>query len=439
MLKGIATLAFLSPHDEAPMRPTHLLPLVALILWPTPISKAEGFALRDGDRVVFLGDSITAARTYGKIIENYTLLRYPDRKVRFVNAGVGGDTAAGGLKRLQRDVFAHKPTVLIVAYGVNDIGWGTKADDEHKKAYLDGIHGIVEACKKRGVRVYICSAAVTAEDPARAEAGFLQKMCDEGMQLSRSLGGQAIDVQRTMRGIQRSIRAANAKVADKAKHDSLHTADGVHLNDLGQLAMAFAILKGLCAPADISSVAIDADGAKLTTAKGCKITGLASKDGALEFTRLDEGLPFNYGIFYGLNYRYIPVPNELNRYLLTVTNLPKGQYEVSADGRSAGVFTANQLAAGVNIASTTPDPWQPGGPWNAQANVLKLLTDARHEAVSANTHLRVYLPGSPASEELGHQAAEFDDKIVAMQRSVAKPQAYRFEIKRYDPPKKDGK
>src|SRR4051794_20497513 len=58
------------------------------------------FAIRDGDTVVFLGDSITAARTYGKIIENYTLLRFPNRRVRFINAGHGGDTAAGGLARL---------------------------------------------------------------------------------------------------------------------------------------------------------------------------------------------------------------------------------------------------------------------------------------------------------------------------------------------------
>src|SRR5215210_2745971 len=133
---------------------TGLALLVVALIAPVPV-RAE-YALRDGDTVVFLGDSITAARTYGKLVENYTLLRFPDRKLRFVNAGVGGDTAAGGLKRLKRDVFSHKPTVVIVAYGVNDIGWGLKADDEHKKAYLEGVRGIVEACKKREVRVYIC-------------------------------------------------------------------------------------------------------------------------------------------------------------------------------------------------------------------------------------------------------------------------------------------
>jgi hypothetical protein len=338
-------------------------------------------------------------------------------------------------------VFAHKPTVLTVAYGINDIGWGLKADDTHKKAYLDAVRGIVEACKKRGVRVYICSAAVTAEDPAKSEDGYLKKMCDEGMALSCSLGGEAIDLQGTMRGIQKKMWAANGKVSDKAKHDTLHAADGVHLNDLGQLAMAFCILKGLGAPADVSSVTVNADGVKLVAAKGCAVTELASKDGSLHFTRLDEGLPFNYGIFYGLNYRHVPVPDELNRYLLTVTSLPKGRYEVTADGRSAGVFSAEQLAAGINIASTTPDLWQPGGPWNAQANLLKSLTEARHEVGTANVLSRALLPGSVAAGELEKQAAAFDDKLVEMQRTVAKPRPYHLVIKLHEPPagKKDGK
>src|SRR5438270_12355892 len=200
------------------MRPA--TPLLLALLGPlafglAPCRAADDFAVRDGDTVVFMGDSITAARTYGKIIENFTLLRFPRRKVRFVNVGIGGDTAAGGLKRLERDVFAHKATLLTVAFGVNDIGWGVRADAEHKKQYLDAIRGIVEECKKRGVRVYVCSAAATAEDPDRAETGFLQTMCDEGMAISRSLGGGAIDLQRGMRAIQRKVKAANERVTDK--------------------------------------------------------------------------------------------------------------------------------------------------------------------------------------------------------------------------------
>ena len=111
------------------------------------------FALRDGDRV-FLGDSITTAQRYDRIIENYTLLRFPKLCVQFFNAGKGGDTAAGGLARpraasrglarLERDVFARKATVAIMVFGTNDIGWGVKADEEHRQKYFADIRGIVE-------------------------------------------------------------------------------------------------------------------------------------------------------------------------------------------------------------------------------------------------------------------------------------------------------
>ena len=182
--------------------------LLLTLLWLTAAPIHAEFALKDGDTVVFLGDSITAARTYGKIIENYTLLRFPERKVRFFNMGKGGETAESVVTRLEGDVLSLKPTVLTVAYGVNDIGWGMKADEEHKQRYLKGIRTIVEQCRKRSVRVFICSAAVTGADPNKSENDFLEKMCDEGMRLSEELGGRLIDVRRTMRSIQKRVWAA---------------------------------------------------------------------------------------------------------------------------------------------------------------------------------------------------------------------------------------
>lgn len=406
--------------------------LVLLIanLVASPGVRAEDFALRDGDTVVFLGDSLTAARTYGKFIENYTLLRFPNRKVRFVNAGFGGDTAEGGLKRLERDVFAHKATVLTVAYGTNDIGWGVYADDEHKQKYLDAVRGIVTACCERGVRVYLCSAAVTAADPAKSEESFLQRMCDEGMALSKSLGGGAIDVQRSMREAQKRVALWNQKVNTKedAKKDSLHVADGVHLNDLGQLAMAFAILKGLGAPADVSSATIDFADSRLVAAEGCDVTKISREGERLEFTRRDEGLPFNHGIFFALHYRFVPVPSELNRYLLSVKNLPTGKYDVSADERAVGSFTAAQLSEGVNIASTTADAWQPGGPWNAQADALVYLTNARSELAVANLLGRLHLSNSPVVEELATASQPTNERLEELQRLIAKPRPYRFVV-----------
>ncbi len=395
---------------------------------------ADDFALRDGDSAVFLGDSITAARTYGKIIENYTLLRFPERKIRFHNAGQGGDTAEGCLSRLERDVFVRNPTVLIVAFGMNDIGWGVKADAEHKKRYLDAVKTIVERSQKRKVRVYLCSAAITGADPAKSENDFLQKMCDEGMEISRKMGEKSIDVQRTMRGIQAKVWAYNDKLKDPAKKISLHAADGVHLNDLGQLAMAYAILKGLDAPAEVSSAQLDASDPKRITVSGCKISNIVMKDGRLEFSRLDERLPFNYGLFYALNFIWVPVPDHLNRYMLTIGNLSQDRYELIVDERKVGTFTKQALAKGINIASATGDAWQPGGPWDAQAQILKALTDARHQLATAQMLGNAYIKEGRLPLQIALNAARTDDELVALQHIAAGPRPYRFVLRPVTPP-----
>jgi hypothetical protein len=160
------------------------------------------------------------------------------------------------------------------------------------------------------------------------------------------------------------------------------------------------------------------------------VTDLTGTEGGLTFTRRDRGLPFNGGLFYALHYRFVPVPEGLNRYLLRVEHLPPGRYAVRADGRGLGTFTAGQLAAGVNLASATADAWQPGGPWDAQASVLKALTEARHQLAVAGVLSRAYFPGRPLPERLGPQAARTDEEIVALQRLAAQPRPYRFAVSR---------
>lgn len=393
----------------------------------------DDFALRDDDIVVFLGDSITAGRTYGKVVENFTLLRFPERSIRFINAGKGGDTAEGGLKRLERDVFGRGATVLTVAYGINDIGWGVWADDEHKKRYLDAIRGIVDACKARDVRVYVCSAAITAQDPDKAETGFLTKLCDEGMALAKSLGAAGvIDVQREMRAVQRRVLEFNARNQGNPtfKHESLHVADGVHLNELGQLAMAYAILKGLRAPADVSAATLDAQPLRAVSSQKCKVSGLQGDAEGVEFDRLDDGLPINFGLFGALNYRFVPIPEELNRYLIQVVHLKPGRYDIFADGRKLGTFDQEQLSQGVNISSSTPDAWEPGGPWDVQASVLQSLTDARHNLVISQVYARTYQPDSAERRQVEEHAKRVNEEIERLQRNAAKPKPYHFAIRK---------
>ncbi len=394
---------------------------------------AADYALRDGDTVVFLGDSITAARRYDRVIENYTLLRFPQRQVRFINAGKGGDTMAGGLARLDRDVFDHGATVLFVAFGFNDIGWGVSADDAHKQTYLDSLRGIVERCQARKVRVFICSAAIGSLDPAKAEEGFFQKMCDEGLALARSLGAGTVDVQRGMREIQRRVLAFNSTLKDGLGRETLHAADGVHLNELGQQALAFTILKSIGAPADVSAASVDARGGKLLSATGCAVTNVRIAESTLEFDRLDEGWPINFGTFGALNFRFVPFHSELGRYLLTVTNIAPGKYDVLAGGRALGVFDAAALVRGVNLCSHTADAWEPGGPWDAAAATLKMVTDARYEIAYTPVQEGLFMKEHPELQRLQGGAKALNEQIETYQRQLAKPVKIHFLIRPAQP------
>src|SRR5689334_22497821 len=70
------------------------LPGAIFLLLALAISAFAGeFQIRDGDRVVFLGDSITEQRLYTTYIEAYALTRYPTWKLSFRNVGWGGDTS----------------------------------------------------------------------------------------------------------------------------------------------------------------------------------------------------------------------------------------------------------------------------------------------------------------------------------------------------------
>ena len=108
------------------------------------------------------------------------------------------------------------------------------------------------------MRVFICSEPITNDAPDKAENGFLQKMCDDGLPLACALGTGAIDIQRPMHEVQKRVLAHNKTIKDSARHVKLHAADGVHLIELGHMAMSFTILKGFGAPADVSSAKVDA-------------------------------------------------------------------------------------------------------------------------------------------------------------------------------------
>lgn len=81
--------------------------------------------LKDGDRIVFLGDSITQPRDgYVSIAEQMISALAPDVRVKCINAGIGGNKITDALGRVEKDVIVHNPDWVTVSIGINDVWHG---------------------------------------------------------------------------------------------------------------------------------------------------------------------------------------------------------------------------------------------------------------------------------------------------------------------------
>jgi acyl-CoA thioesterase I len=103
--------------------------------------------------VIFLGDSLTAGlglpadQAYPALLERQ--LRADGLPVRVLNAGVSGDTSAGGLRRL-RWLLAQHPAVVVVGLGANDGLRGTAVPEIESN-----LSQIVAAARRSGARVLL--------------------------------------------------------------------------------------------------------------------------------------------------------------------------------------------------------------------------------------------------------------------------------------------
>jgi lysophospholipase L1-like esterase len=365
--------------------------LLSMVVFCAPLGAlAQGpsgdFALQDRDTVVFLGDSNTQWGSYPKDVENYTVLRYPGRRIRFVNAGLDGDMTSRAYFRLDRDVFGAGATVVFVLLGINDISWGNYADSTFRQTFLDYTVKIVDACRDHHVRVYVLSYPVTAaavgvkaNDPysrflgslSATDTSLLQRLGDQAMSLARAHGALTIDIQREMRRI---VEAA-------PKGTRFHQDDGVHLNEFGNQALGFALLRGLGAPRQVSSVEIDAKNLKVT-AESTVVTAVKRNGETLEFTRLDHALPLTFWTPLersGASMERIFEP--INGFFLTFRNLPQGsRFELKVDGivMSPGCgFRTDELGRRLNLATLSSSYYSPRGPWAHQAIALGRITESK--------------------------------------------------------------
>jgi lysophospholipase L1-like esterase len=394
--------------------------------------KAEGpFAIKEGDRIVFYGDSITDQRLYTTFVETYIVTRFPALNVSFIHSGWGGDRVTGGGggpidHRLVRDVFAYKPSVVTVMLGMNDASYRA-FDQKIFDVYAKGYQHLVESLKTNlpGVRITLIQPS-PYDDVTRKptfEGGYNQVLIRYGdfvKNLAEKEGAAVADLNTS---VVAAVKKAT-EISSSGAQDLIR--DRIHPGPAGQLLMAEALLKAWNAPALVASVELDAASAKIVKEDNTKVDSL-HVNGTISWTQHDLALPMpidlkNSGI--ALAVKASDVEEALNRETLKVQGAPASKYALKIDGEDIAELTKEQLAAGVNLAELNT-------PMNRQAKAVHDLT-LQHNNLHFQRWRTMQVPyerrGYPglAKAIAGLDALEAD--MVAEQRAKAKPVPHNFEL-----------
>ena len=387
--------------------------LSAFLLAPLTSARAAdpgAFFLRDGDTVVFYGDSITEQQHYGRDIETYVLTRYPNLHVRFINSGWTSDVVSGGKggpaeTRIKRDVLPYHPTVVTILLGMND-GEYTHFKQSNYDAYSAGLTVLVDRLTKElpGVRLTLLSPTFYDENaPGSRHFHGYNDVLLKFRDFVKTLGGR-----RDILAVDLNAPLAEATRLGRA-HDPRFTLvpDGIHPNEAGQAIMAAAILKAWRASAGPTEVTLDPSSPTPATTP-------------LPWPLPDKAAP---------SFTVSPLPGALDLFRLRAADLKPGTYDLLVDGKPVKTVTKQDLQAGVDLTRL------PALPQNKQAARVRDLVQSRLDAWrylwNTGPNAIAHKGDAPSPSEVAALTAidQWLDDRRDRAREAAQPQTHTFSLR----------
>jgi lysophospholipase L1-like esterase len=221
--------------------------LAAFLFSPFAAADERGaLKVHKGDRIVFLGDSITQAGNdhatgYVVLIRKALEEKY-GKDVEVIGAGISGNKVPDLQKRLDRDVLSRKPTLVVIYIGINDV-WHGESDPKRgtlPDAYRDGLEDVISRIKEAGARVLVCTPSMIGErsDGSNKNDTRLDKYAEISRSVARKLKVPVCDLRQSFLDKLKKVNPGN-------NDRGVLTPDGVHLNDTGNAFVARVILDSL--------------------------------------------------------------------------------------------------------------------------------------------------------------------------------------------------
>ncbi|RZM17856.1 MAG: hypothetical protein EOO88_42240 [Pedobacter sp.] len=331
---------------------------------------------QQGDRVAFVGNSITDNGHYHSYIWLYYMTRFPNRRVEIMNGGIGGDDVKNITARIDEDVFARKPNIMTLTFGMNDSGYmeyfapdaAEKSKQKIQMCY-DRYQILEQKLKDHPEIKKIIIASSPYDQTAQIEKKPYPKKNDAIIEIAKFQEASAKNNNWGFIDFQHPMTAINIREQQTNPAFTLCGRDRIHPDNNGHMVMAYLFLKGQgLTDYDVADVNIDAAGKKVRKVVNCTITNLVSTKTSVKFDYLANALPFPVDtIAHGFEQvtppaealKVVPFINEMNKEMIYVNSLDAGSYTLKIDGRPLGKWTAAEYAKGINLATLVNTPLPP--------------------------------------------------------------------------------
>src|SRR5688572_11925420 len=124
--------------------------------------------LKAGDRIIFFGDSLTAlagkeapkehvTKGYVRIVRETLETKHASKNIEVDWVATGGHTVPDMIKRVDNDLLAKKPTIVVIQIGCND------ARRIPKETFKTSLEALIDKIQQAGVQVVQCTLTSVGE------------------------------------------------------------------------------------------------------------------------------------------------------------------------------------------------------------------------------------------------------------------------------------
>lgn len=390
-------------------------------------------ALKPGDRVALIGDSITAQKNYTRYVEIYLLTASGVADLDVAQFGWPGERASDWAGRWRTSTAWFKPNVVTTCYGMNDGAYRSFTPDIGD-AYRQATTTYVTAMKSAGVRELVIGSPGVVDTTTFRNPTSPAVYNDNLGQLG--LIGRGIAEEQHVRSADLHQPLLGAMTRAKAAYGADYPVaggDGVHADENGHLVMAGALLQALGCDGAIACITFGADGTASASA-GHAVVHTAKHEVELASTRWPFVL-MGDGKAPTSNRSIAPFTDfieRLDRFVVVMPSCTWAKATITWGSQSVTINGA-QLKAGVNLmALFTITPFDQANEdlWNKtfmqqefeRHLVQEVVCQGNNQGVDARP------AATPEQQQVIAQAVAERTAKVAAVRAVLQPLHHRIAL-----------